>query len=260
MKKLLFSLLVFGLFAATSCNKNTNTNTKSNALNTPPQVNTPSDAYGVLGVIRVQTSYTTPVSVPGVTFPPVDFNMGTAIAYFTNSAGATTFVDAGNVSVSDSVLTKSSENSYAFTPKGTPDGSDLGIATSGVSNYNWNISGSSNVPAFNKSLSGVMPVMGRITSSDNVTTSSSYTISLPSVPTNCDSVIWVMIGPSGSVNHITIPQLSYTFSAAEVGTLGKGDNIGIVQAAAYRVTDFTQNSKKYYYIRETCSTKSVSLK
>lgn len=260
MKKLFFSLLAFGLFAVTSCNKTNNNTTPSSSLNTPPQVNTPSDAYGALGVIRVQTTFSTPATVPGITIPPIDFDMGTAVAFFSNSTGSSTFVDAGNISVQDSALTKASNNAYAFTPKGVPDGSDMGIATSGVSTYNWKVSGSSDVPAFNQSLSGTMPVIGRISSSDNVTTSNSYTVSVASLPTNCDSVIWVMHGPSKSITHITAPQLSYTFTAAEVGSLGKGDNAGIVQAAAYRVTSFTQNAKKYYYIRETCSTKSVSLK
>ena len=252
MKKNFILLAALGVFALSSCNQKTTT-TNNAPANNPPQVNTPSDAYGVLGVVRVLASYSTP-SVPGVSSMDLDYKMGVAFAGFSTTTGSATFDDAGNVSVNDSALTKLSNNYYGFTPKGAPNGSDMGISTSSYT-YNWNITGSSSVSAFTYTASGYLPGIGKINSSKEINTSSSYTVTLQTAPSNYDSVIWVMAGPSGSVSHITGPGVtSYTFTAAEVGSLGKGENSGLVQVAPYRITPFTKNGKKYYYIHESCAT------
>ncbi|MCO5281486.1 MAG: hypothetical protein M9931_10600 [Chitinophagales bacterium] len=261
MKKFFFAFLAFGVLAASSCKKedsNTKTNTPPNA-NTPPTVSTPSDAFGVLAVVRVQTAYTLPVAVPG-TPSSIMFSMGVASASFKDDVNATTLVDAGMVSVKDTVLSKvSNTNAYMFTPKGVPDGNNMGFSTNS-SSFNWVVSGSSNVPAFNYTATGNFPVVGELTNSKDINTANSYTASLSTIPVYCDSVIWLMAGPSGSVQHVTPPQSSYTFTATEVGSLGKGDNVGLVQAAGFRITPFTKNSKKYYHVHEACATMSVSLK
>jgi hypothetical protein len=258
MKKFLLATAALCAIYLSSCKKNETTNPTPPA-NNPPQVNTPSDGYGVIGVVKAQASYTTP-SVPGVPSMDIDYNIGTAFAAFSTSPGATTFVDAGNVTVNDSALTKTTTNSYAFTPKGAPTGSDIGLNTN-TTTYNWTITGSSNVAAFTHTATGSLPSIGKINSAKDINTANSYTITLTANASNCDSIIWVMIGPSGNVQKITGPSTSScTFSAAEVGSLGKGDNSGIVQVAPYRISDFTKNGKKYYYVRESCATMFVNLK
>lgn len=257
MKKIFWAAAAFCAISISSCKKN-DTTAPTTPTNNPPQVNTPSDGFGVIGVVRAQASYTTP-SVPGVPSMDLDYNIGTAFAAFSTNAGATSFVDAGNVSVNDSALTKASNNSYAFAPKGASTGSDIGLNTGG-STYNWIITGSGSVTAFTYAATGTLPAIGKINSAKDINTANSYTITLSAPASNCDSIIWLMAGPSGSVQHTTAAGVSsYSFTAAEVGSLGKGDNAGLVQVAPYRVTDFTKNGKKYYYVRESCATKFVNL-
>jgi hypothetical protein len=263
MKKFTITTLTFALLLAitvSSCKKDDNKNNQPTPpANTPPQVNTPGDGYGVLGVARVLTNFSTS-SAPGVPSMEFDYIMGLAFAGFKDSPNANTFLDAGNVVVNDSALAKSANNYYSFTPKGAPNGNDMGLNTT-LSTYNWSVSGSSSVAGFTYVASGNLPGIGKIKSSKDVNTSSSYTITLSAPATNCDSVLWIMIGPKGSVQHTTAPNTSsYTFSASEVGSIGKGDNMGLLQVAAYRVNDFSQNGKKYYYVRESVATLSVNLK
>lgn len=259
MRKLFFAITVLGLLGTVSCNKSNTNSTPTPPANKPPQVTTPSDAQGIIGVARVLASYSTP-SVPGVPAMDFDYKMGLAFAYFSDNFGSGTFYDAGNISVIDSALTKAANNTYNYTPTGTPSGNDMGLNTS-YNSYLWKVSGSSNVPGFTYSASGSLPGIGKINSSKDINTSSSYTVTLASAPSNCDSIIWLMVGPSGSAQHTTGPSVSsYTFTAAEVGSLGKGDNVGLVQVAPYRINAFLTNGKKYYYVRESCATMFGNLK
>jgi hypothetical protein len=68
-------------------------------------------------------------------------------------------------------------------------------------------------------------------------------------------------GPNASIQKVRAANTqSCTFTAAEMGTLGKGDNSGLLQIAPYRLTSSTQNGKKYYFVKETCVSKFVNLK
>lgn len=248
------------MLATSSCKKENNTPTTP--ANTPPQVTTPGDAYGIIGVVRATGVYEVP-SMPGMpTIDPIVYNIGTAIAGFWTSPGATSYVAAGNVSVNDSVLAQSN-NAYAFQPKGASSGGDMGLNTS-ASSYNWEVSGSSDVVGFTRTFSGsqaTMPSIGSITSSKDVATTESYTVTLNSSIMGADSIIWVLGGPDAHITRTTGTGISsYTFTAEEVGSLGKGDNAGIVQVAPYKLTSFTENGKKYYWIREAVAHQFVNLK
>ncbi len=241
-----------------SCNKSSSS-TPTPPANTAPTVNTPKDAWGVMGVVKLQTSYTTP-SYPGVPSYTVDYNIGSALAAFSDAVGSANLVDAGTVKVNDSLLTKVQNNGYGYTPAGVASGSDLGLSTSAYT-HNWVVSGSSSVTGFTYQHYGYLPTVGTITSSSDIQTSAAYTLSVNNISNNCDSIIWIMAGPNGNVRHTTGPGVySNSFSASEVASLGKGDNVGLLQVTPYFVMPATINSKKYYFIKESCATKFVNLK
>jgi hypothetical protein len=259
MKKVAIYLSAFVLAAGLhSCNKGS-TSTPTPPANTPPSVTAPSDAWGAMVVVKLKTAYTTP-AYPGLPSQTIAYNVGTAAAVFYNAVGATTFVDAGTTKVNDSLLTKLQNNGYAFSPTGIAAGSDLGLNLNGYS-HNWTVSGSSNVTALSYSHSGYLPNIGDVVSSTDVATNAAYTLTVDGTSYTADSMIWVLAGPSGHVQHVTGPGVfSNTFSASEVGTVGKGDNQGLVQVAPYFINSTTLNGKKYYFIKESCATKTVSLK
>lgn len=259
MKKVAIYLSAFVLAAGIHSCKKSSTSTPTAPANTAPTVNTPKDAWGVMGVVRLQTSYTTP-SYPGVPSYTIDYNIGSAVAAFSDAVGSATLVDAGTVKVNDSTLTKVQNNGYGFAPTGVATGSDLGLSTSAYT-HNWVVSGSSSVTGFTYQHYGYLPTVGTITSSSDVQTSAAYTLSVNNIANNCDSIIWIMAGPNGNVRHTTGPGVySNSFSASEVGSLGKGDNVGLLQVTPYFVMPATINSKKYYFIKESCATKFVNLK
>ncbi|MBL7800556.1 MAG: hypothetical protein JNL95_07495 [Chitinophagales bacterium] len=241
-----------------SCNKSSSS-TPTPPANTAPTINTPNDAWGVMGVVKLQTSYTTP-SYPGVPSYTIDYNIVSALAAFSDAVGSANLVDAGTVKVNDTILTKLQNNGYSFSPSGVASGSDLGLNPNSFSHF-WNVSGSGSVTGFTYQHSGYLPPVGTITSSADVQTNAAYTLSVNTISNNCDSIIWIMAGPNGNVRHTTRPGVySSTFTASEVASLGKGDNLGLVQVTPYYVMPVTINAKKYYFIKESCATKSVNLK
>lgn len=255
-RKLLAVLPLAAMLAVTSCNEGANAPTPP--ANEPPKVTTPGDGYGVLGVVRVNGVYSTP-SYPGVPSYDVEYTIGTAIAGFWATAGGTTYVPAGNVTVNDSALAQSN-NAYAFQPKGVAAGDDIGLNTYAGQFY-WNVTGSSDVEAFTYSGPCCLPNVGKITSDKDITTSAAYTVTLDSYISGGDSVIWILAGPDATITHTTgVGVNSHTFTAEEVGSVGKGDGAGLIQVAPYKITDFTANSKKYYYVRESVTYAFVNLK
>lgn len=259
MKKAAIYLSAFFLAAGLHSCKKSSTSTPTPPANNPPTVNTPKDAWGVMGVVKLQASYTTP-AYPGVPSYSIDYNVGTAVAAFSDAIGSATLVDAGTVKVNDSTLTKVQNNGYGFTPAGVAAGSDLGLSTSGYT-HNWVVSGSAGVTGFTYQHYGYLPTVGSITSSSDIQTSAAYTLSVSNIANNCDSIIWIMAGPNGNVRHTTGPGVySNSFTASEVGSLGKGDNVGLLQVTPYFVIPATINSKKYYFVKESCATKFVNLK
>lgn len=259
MKKLFLSSLTLGVLLFSSCNKNENSSTPTSPSNAPPKINAPSDADGIMGVVKSVVSMSTP-SYPGVPAQDYEIEMGLAFASFFDNPGSGNLVDAGNITCQDSVLEKVANHAYNFAPKGAPSTDGAGIATT-LSRYSWNVSGGSSVSAFTYNSTLPLPKVERLNSSKDVNTSEAYTASLSVYPLNCDSIVWLMAGPNGSVVHIRpAGGTSYTFTAAEVGSLGKGDGVGMVQAAPFKLTPFTKNGKKYYHVTESCVTMMVNLK
>lgn len=244
MKKITTILMLLVIVATvSSCKKAT---TAAAPSTTPPSVTPPSDAAGAFAAVISKTNTT----VGGITVP---LEIGLAVAWF-GASGA--FVDGGNVTCNANALTKTN-NAYAFQPaSATPTGIDFSSST-----VAWTGSGAGSVAAFSYNDVSAFPSADDITSSTEVSTASSYTLTTSGTTGSQDSVIFNISGPNKNILKV-LPAYttSYTFTAAEMGTLGTGSNSGVIQIAPYRVNGQTINGKKYYFVKETCVTKFINLK
>lgn len=227
----------------TACKKTTTSSTPSSNA---PTVSTPSNADGALAAVKVKTTQT----VAGYTIP---IDIGTAVAWF---GSASSYQDAGNVSTDGNALSKSN-NAYVFQPsQTTPTGIDFTSSTA------WVVSGNSGngITGFSYTDNSSFPDVDDISNSGTISSSGAFTLSATSVPYG-DSVIFVV---AGSQNHVTYTApsgtSSHTFSAAEMATVGAaGNSTGLLQIAPYRVNHQTINGKSYYFIKETCVSKFVTI-
>ncbi|MBS1683304.1 MAG: hypothetical protein JSS76_01015 [Bacteroidetes bacterium] len=229
-----------------SCNKSTTNTNNTNNGNSAPSVNTPANADGALAAIKVITTQT----VAGYTVP---INIGTAAAWFGLS---TSFKDAGNVTVDGNALTNQS-NSYVYQPNQTnPTGLDFNSSVS------WNVTGNSSngITGFSYTDQSSFPTIDDVQTPTSVSHSSSFTLSASGYVSG-DSVIFVVSGGSGHVSFIAPGGTSsHTFTAAEMGTVGAApNNTGLLQIAPYRVNHQTINGKSYYFVKETCANKFVTI-
>ncbi len=229
---------------------------KTNPTPTPPAastptVATPSDAFGAFIAVKTITEQ----NVPIVGIQTIE--IGTAVGGFYSTAGSGTWVDGGSLKVDDTTLTKQSNNTYLYQMgQSNPTGLEFNYSTK------WTIGGSTanSIPAFNYTHSATMPSLGTLTSAKDITVASDYTISTTTTSYS-DSVIFIISGPNGSINKVKVGGTrTCLFTAAELATLGKGDNAGLVQIAPYRVASSTQAGKKYYFIKETVLSTFVNLK
>jgi hypothetical protein len=226
-----------------ACNKGTTNSTPSSNA---PTVSTPADADGALAAVVVKTTQT----VAGYTIP---INIGTAVAWF---GSASSYKDAGNVSVDANALSKSN-NAYVFQPsQSTPTGLSFTSSTA------WTVSGNSGngITAFNYTDNSSFPSVDDISNSGTISSSSAFTLTATSTPYG-DSVIFVV---AGSQKHVTFiapsGTSSHTFTAAEMATVGaSGNNTGLLQIAPYRVNHQTISGKSYYFVKETCVSKFVTI-
>jgi hypothetical protein len=210
---------------------------------TPTTVNTTdlfsyNDAFGVLVGIKTVTTQ----NVGGF---ETSIDLGTAVSVFPTSVGSSTFVDAGTVKNNTKLLTKQSNNSYVFTPSQTDfTGIDFDNGSS------WEVSGSSNVTAFNYDFFP-FPSNPKITSSvTEVTISSGYNFTLQSANSNADSVIFILAsGNEKAIKVLPGNATSANFSASELAAF-KPSTQGLIQVTPYRITNDVVNGKKYYFVNQ----------
>lgn len=218
---------------------------------TTPTVSTPSDAFGVFVAVKTLTEQNVPIVGTQI------IEVGTAVGGFFSTANSGTWVDGGSLSVDDSTLTKQTNNTYFYQiGQSNFTGLDFSYYTK------WAIGGnaSNSIPAFTYTHNSNMPSLGSLTSAKDINTASDYTVETTTT-SNSDSVIFIISGPNASIQKVKAGSIrSCLFTAAELGTLGKGDNAGLVQIAPYRITATTQAGKKYYFVKETVSSTFVNLK
>lgn len=194
------------------------------------------DAFGVLVAVK-SVSYT---SVGGFEVP-VEAN--SASAFFPTDAGASTFVDAGTVTIEGKSLDKQSNNMYLYTNYLSP---------LTLSNPEWNVSGSGNVPSFSKTLTRPLPLFsGYSALPSSISKGSGVTIALGTAVSAADSVI-VLIASSNNavIKSVAGNAASVTFSATELSELSAG-NQGSVSVSPYNITTETISSKKFYFVNES---------
>jgi hypothetical protein len=218
---------------------------------TTPTIATPTDAFGAFVAVKTLTEQ----NVPFVGVQVIE--VGTAVGGFYSAANSGTWVDGGSLKVDDSTLTKQTNNTYFYQMgQSNPTGLSFGSTT------RWAIGGNAtnSIPTFNYTHSRSMPSLGTLTSAKDITVASDYTITT-STTNNSDSVIFIISGPNASIQKVKAGNTrSCLFTAAELGTLGKGDNAGLVQIAPYNIASTTQSGKKYYFIKETVLSTFVNLK
>lgn len=196
-------------------------------------------ADATLVAVDTKTTQDTPLG----TF---DIFIGTGVGLFFNANQ--NLLDAGTVSLNGSNLTKNSNNSYTYFPSITePEGLSF---TSGT---DWDVSGSSDFPAFTASPSFTFPSVGEISGDDVVDRSADYTISVSSV-SNADSIIYLVSGiAKTTAGNVT----SCTFTAEELAGAPTGP--GIIQAAPYAYNDQEFSGKTVYFVKEKVVSKSVTI-
>lgn len=211
----------------------------------------PSDANGVLVAIK-SLSYT---DMPMV--GEVKTEMGLASAFFTTTTGDfSSFSNAGKVTVNNEELKimSNANNSYVFAPGTT---SATGIDYS--SGVDWIVAGSASVDGFTQEYSTFPTGDPNITSGD-VTLSQDYVLTIKNEIYLCDSIYFNLYSTKGNLMK-TAPAgtKSMTFTSAELQTIGTSD-FGMIQVVAMRTRSYTHNSKKYYFVNETVTTKTVKMK
>lgn len=264
LKKLLFisAITLVSIGALTSCKKEGCTDPLASNYNpaattddgscetgTTPAATAPSGytptylgTYGALIGIKTISTTSTPIG-------PVNTEIGTAVAVFSEDGGAT-FLTGGTVSADGNNLTAQSNNSYVFTPgTSSPTGISFG------STLNWAGTGAG-WPAFTASTSVGFPNVTEISSSD-VTMSAGYTLNCGSNVT-ADSIYFAVYGPSGTAMKIVGGGTNtHTFSASELSGVGAGT--GFVQIVGINYDPQVIGGRTYYLLNETARTKSVNI-
>jgi hypothetical protein len=199
-----------------------------------------SDGYGAMAAVR-SVSFTT---VAGIQIP---LEVNTAVAAFYASAGSSTFVDAGTVSLNSKNLAKYTNNAYTYTNLTDP------LSFSAIS---WNVTGSSSVPAVSYTNERSMPdYSGFSTLPTTVTRSAGVTISLGSAVTGADSVYVVLTDyNSHSILKRVVGNASEcVFSASELSGFTAGQ--GMVQVCPWNYVSEDFSNKKMYFVNESAYTK-----
>lgn len=206
----------------------------------------PVGANGAFVAIQTANYITTPL---GTIYQP----LGVGVSVYGDLA-ASSFQDAGTVTLNTKALTKQSNNSYVYTPAAADV---TGIEyDSGV---NWSVGGNSSTgaPQFAHTVSNSMPSGPNYTGSTTIARNAAFTLSSSEAISGADSVIFNLISPSGSVmKTVAGGTNAVTFSAAEMGGLGAGQ--GYLQIVPYNIESAVYSDKTLYFINETVLTKSVT--
>lgn len=272
MKALLFNLTIC-LLALSSLNacKKADDSTVQKPMNNAPMATTPADAYGLFSAQRVITKedfYTNyNVCSGGVGTDQVIKNNSYGTTAITGTASALCMAQANGlagIQCNDSSLhvlgcafASYSLNAYVFVPSPSDPG---GIPFQGQAYWQINDSAIA-TPNYSFADSTIFPAIDDIYTTGDVATNSSFTL-LATGPVTGDSVIFIIVGPKGSLRKVAGPNsAAQIFSAAEMATVGTTTGLtGLLQIAPYRQIQKSINGKTLYFIKETCLSKYVNLK
>lgn len=252
MKKLslLFVPAVTLAVLFTSCKKTENANPANNTGPTPVSP-TPGNVNGALVSLQMDYSYTNP-NIP----IPVTVTSEIGLSVFFTSPGATTYYDAGAVSVNSNNLDKANNNSYTKLATVGQTPSDMGF--SGGSN--WTVGGSGNVAAFSYNHTAAFPdYSGTLPTS--VTKSAGLTISLSGNVSNADSVyVLLAAGNQSILKHVAASAASVSFTPNELAAFPNiTDNTGIVEVDPFNMQIRDISGKTYAFIKEKAVVGNVNI-
>lgn len=236
MTSLLFFVSLFS-FLLTACNKDDSpADDNNNNSNNTSSFSYP-DAFGVLVALK-SVSYT---SVAGYEVP-VEVN--SASAFFPTDAGATTFADAGTVTIEGKSLTKYQNNSYVY---------DNYLSPLTLSSLTWNVSGNGNIQSFSKTITRPVPTFsGHSSLPSSISKAAGLSISLGSALYQADSVIVLLTSSNDNVviKSVAGNASSVSFSSAELSALSNSTT-GSISISPYNITAETINNRKYYFVNES---------
>jgi hypothetical protein len=188
---------------------------------------------------------------------PITLTTENAVASFFTSTGATTFVDAGTVSVNSINLEKQTNYTYYKTATTGMTPADMGFNST---NSSWNISGAGSVPAFNYDHNVPFPKFTG-TIPETVSRSSGLSISVGGNISNADSIILFMVKDSVSlIRTFSGNATSISLSASDLSAFpAVTDKSAILEVVPYRVTLKAQGTKTYAFIKEYAAVRMVNI-
>ncbi|PKP02281.1 MAG: hypothetical protein CVU14_03750 [Bacteroidetes bacterium HGW-Bacteroidetes-9] len=234
-----FLSVALSVFILTGCSKDDET---PDTTTTTTNEFSYDDSFGVFVAVKSISTQT----VGGITIP-VEVN--TATAAFMESAGSSTLVDGGAVSINNKSLKKVQNNAYIYDDLLNP--LDLSTIT-------WTAAGNSNVPAINKTVNRGFPSFsGADALPASISKASGFSISLANKVSNADSVIIVVASNNKSAYKIVAGNAaSVNFSSSDLSGV-EASATGLVSVSPYNISTETISSKKYYFINESVYTKAT---
>lgn len=183
--------------------------------------------------------------------------VNTGVAFFPDGSGG--FFNAGDVSLEGETMSNTN-NSYILTPSVT---NPSGVVFD--SPIDWDVTGSSDVTAFNHSYSSGVPEIGdiapdlsEVVKADGVT----FGIDMSNLFTDlngADSIIFNVIGTGGvATKTLAANSTSATFSSSELSNIGSG--AGYVQIAAYNFSSAVKSGNTIYFVNEGVFTQGVTIR
>lgn len=215
-----------------------------------PMPNAPSDANAVLAaVISLSDLPSSVPSVPGVGGLAIDVASG---SFFDGAIGSS-LVNVGEVKLNSKALTIPGGNAYTNNP------TDFSYSLVVGQNNSWQVAGGSGFDAFSHTTAKKMPSQVKFASSvaDTYSKSSDVTLSIESVTSNTDNILWLITDGKTVVTKES-KTTSVTFSASDLSGL-KATSTGLVQVASYNAEEKSFSGKKVYFINETVHSKFIEI-
>jgi hypothetical protein len=244
MKKNIIGALLIGGFMLQSCDKVDIIPEVPSDEPTPTSTAAQPQIVGADGALWAVKSH----SITTVAGQSITMTIGTGVAFFNDGTSTTTFVEAGDVTLNSTGLTKNDNNSYVSIPsQSQPTGISFG------SDVDWTVSGGNGIPAINKTVSLGFPTVNAITSATTIDKSQSYTLTTSGV-TGADSTLFIV---GGVTKTIIGNATTCTFSPAELS--GATSGTSVIQIAAYTMMNENVSGKNIYYGNETVQTLTAEI-
>ncbi len=245
MKRKIIYMMIAGvalMVAISGCKKKDNidpttnptTNTNYTSFSFP-------DSYGVMVAIK-SVSYQ---EVLGVIIPVY---LNTATAAFLSTPGASTFVDAGSVTVNSEPMTRNANNSYVYDKLTTP------LTFGDVA---WAVAGANGIPAFNYTDNNSWPAFGGYNSlPGTISRATGLTVALGNNVDNADSVYLIVASNDGKyvISRVGGNASEITITAADLSSVSEGGGLLQVVPWRYKKEDF--DSKDIYFVLESVYSKT----